>query len=70
MELGMSQAAEHTITPTARGSKALRSKIEKAPRKKPNSKPTAVSPTYVYEIRVDGLVRYIGKGRNGRGILI
>jgi len=25
-----------------------------------------MSPTYVYEIRVDGVVRYIGKGRDGR----
>ena len=34
--------------------------------KKLNSRPKVLSPTYVYEIRVDGVVRYIGKGRNGR----
>ncbi len=86
----MSQATEDHTTPTELGSKALRSKIEKAVRdaaghsrrprpshvapipksvpttKKLNSKPKVVSPTYVYEIRVDGVVRYIGKGRNGR----
>jgi hypothetical protein len=27
---------------------------------------TSINSAYVYEIRVDGIVRYIGKGRNGR----
>src|SRR5215204_5709858 len=85
----MAQATDDNTTATERGSKELRSKIEKSVRetigysrrsrpshvaplpesvqrtKKLTSEPK-VSPTYVYEILVDGVVRYIGKGRNGR----
>jgi hypothetical protein len=34
---------------------------------KPNTKVDAKLPQcYVYEIRIDGVVRYVGKGRDGR----
>ena len=34
--------------------------------KNTTSKEAPLQIAYVYEIRVDGVVRYIGKGRNGR----
>ena len=34
--------------------------------KNTTSKETPLQIAYVYQIRVDGVVRYIGKGRNGR----
>lgn len=41
--------------------------IQQLKRRPPHSKPEGVAPDfYLYEIRVDGIVRYIGKGRDGR----
>src|SRR5215217_1292762 len=75
--LPMAKAADDSTT--AMGLKKLRMKIGKSirtsagpsrrlrlSRETPNPTRDVQSSTYVYEIRVDGVVRYIGKGRNGR----
>jgi hypothetical protein len=76
----MAKATKNITTPTQLRSKEFRSKIGKGiqaaaggsrrPRSSGGAAPMPTEDvqisTYVYEIRVDGVVRYIGKGRNGR----
>ena len=75
----MAKATKGITTPNQLPSKELHSKTRRGIRaaagsaRRPRPSPGTPIPTknvqsstYVYEIRVDGVVRYIGKGRNGR----
>ena len=77
--VSMAKATKDITTPNQLPSKELHSKTRRGIRaaagsaRRPRPSPGTPIPTknvqsstYVYEIRVDGVVRYIGKGRNGR----